>query len=203
MNLCSPLIKSIRFRFFRLRLNTSYQTVLKCYAVFEDALLSDFEKIDVCLYLLIKEKPFLWFLNPQLKVELFNEVFKKFIDVSDKKKNGEKHFDFTQDAEAIYSSFWQCYHIDLIKRDRKLHWWSFISLFNGLSEDTKMMQIISIRTRPIPKPTKYNADERRQIIRLKQFYQLELSEEERKKQFQEGLAKVAVALHGLAQRTDK
>ena len=75
-----------------------------------------------------------------------------------------------------------------------------MALFNGLSDDTKIMQIISIRARPLPKPTKYNAEERRQLIKLKQLYKLNLSEEERKKQFQDGLAKIAVALHTLAER---
>jgi len=37
-------------------------------------------------------------------------------------------------------------------------------------------------------------------MKLKHLYRLELSEGERKQQFQKGLAKVAIALQGLAQR---
>ena len=89
---------------------------------------------------------------------------------------------------------------DLVGKDRKLHWWSFIALFSGLSDDTKIVQIMSIRSRPLPKPTKFNAEERRQLMKLKHLYRLELSEGERKQQFQKGLAKVAIALQGLAQK---
>ena len=64
----------------------------------------------------------------------------------------------------------------------------------------KIMQIISIRSRPSQNQQNTNAEERRQLIKLKQLYKLNLSEEERKKQFQDGLAKIAVALHTLAER---
>ena len=166
MRLYSPLKKRVKYKLVPVRLNTSFRTVLKCYQVFSDTLLTDFEKAEACLWLLVKSK----------------------------------YFDFNQDAWAVYSSFMQCYHLDLLGADKNLHWWSFTALFNGLSDDTKIMQIISIRSRPLPKPTKYNAEERRQLIKLKQLYKLNLSEEERKKQFQDGLAKIAVALHTLAER---
>lgn len=200
MRLYSPLKKRVKYKLVPVRLNTSFRTVLKCYQVFSDALLTDSEKAEACLWLLVKSKLFLKILKPDKKAALFNLIFKEFIDVSDKKSGGEKYFDFNQDAWAVYSSFMQCYHLDLLGADNNLHWWSFTALFNGLSDDTKIMQIISIRSRPLPKPTKYNAEERRQLIKLKQLYKLNLSEEERKKQFQDGLAKIAVALHTLAER---
>lgn len=200
IKLYRPLIKGIKYKQFYFRLNTSFQTVLKCYEVFSDKLLTDYEKIEVCLWLLIKPKFVLHFFNPEQKTELFNTVFKNFIDVSGKRTSEEKHFDFTQDAGFIYSSFLQCYNIDLLKCGNKIHWHSFIALFNGLSDDTKIMQVISIRARPMPKATKYNVEERNQLIKLKQLYRLNLSEEERKKQFQEGLAKMALTLQGLAKK---
>lgn len=200
MRLYSPLMKRVKYKFLPVHLNTSFQTVLKCYQVFSDTLLTDFEKVEASLWLLVKPKLFLKTLKPNEKVALFNLIFKEFIDISGKKADGEKYFDFNQDAWAVYSSFMQCYHIDLLGKDKNLHWWRFTSLFNGLSDDTKIMQIISIRSRPLPKPTKYNAEERRQLIKLKQLYKLNLSEEERKKQFQEGLVKIATALHNLAER---
>lgn len=201
MKLYAEPIKRVKFGFFFLHLHTSYQTVLKCYEVFNDDILTELEKIEACLYLLVRAKIILRLLSPQQKLNLFHKIFKAFIDIPGKKKESvEKQFDFNQDAGFIYSSFWQCYHIDLIRKDKNLHWWSFIALFNGLSDDTKMMQILSIRSRPLPKPTKYNQEERRQLIRLKQLYRLEISEEERKAQLQKGLAKVAITLQNLAQR---
>ncbi len=156
MRLYSPLKKRVKYKLVPVRLNTSFRTVLKCYQVFSDTLLTDFEKAEACLWLLVKSKLFLKILKPDKKAALFNLIFKEFIDVSDKKAGGEKYFDFNQDAWAVYSSFMQCYHLDLLGADKNLHWWSFTALFNGLSDDTKIMQIISIRSRPLPKPTKYN-----------------------------------------------
>lgn len=132
--------------------------------------------------------------------ELFRVYFDSFVHVGKQKKGTKKVLDFSQDAQYIYSSFWQCYGLDLLGKDRRLHWWSFVALLGGLSDDTRLMQVISIRTRPLPKPTKYNQEERAQLIKLKQMYKLNLSEEERKRQFQEGLAKIATALHTLAER---
>ena len=204
MNLYTPLMKRVSFGKVSFRLHTSFRTVLQCYAVFEDDLLTDYEKVDVCLTLLVRRKFLLRFFSPDQKLALFYQIFQQFLEIPGKKtKPGQKQFDFTQDAASIYSSFWQCYHIDLIGRDRNLHWWSFVALFNGLSDDTKMMQILSIRSRPLPKPTQYNQEERRQLMRLKQLYRLEVSEEERKEQFQNGLANMAAMLTQWAKRTNE
>lgn len=43
---------------------------------------------------------------------------------------GERDFDYEQDAQEIYSAFWQTYQIDLF--NVKMHWWQFSALFDGL-----------------------------------------------------------------------
>lgn len=70
MRLYAPLIKSVRYKFLRIRLNTSYQTVLKCFDVFADDLIGDFDRIDICLYLLVKARFILWLLTPKHKFAL-------------------------------------------------------------------------------------------------------------------------------------
>ncbi len=201
MNLYAPLIRWIVFRGRRIRLNTSFRTVLRCYEAFQDDLLSNFEKIDLCLSLLVKGRALRRRLAPQGRIGLFECIFHEFIDTSGKKgSEGKKAFDFTQDAGLIYAAFRQCYHIDLTGKDKNLHWWNFVALFNGLPDDTKLMQIISVRTRPLPKPTKYNQEQRRQLMQMKQRYRLEVSEEEEKRQYQQGLAQIAMTLQNLAQR---
>lgn len=54
MRLYSPLKKRVKYKFVPVRLNTSFRTVLKCYQVFSDTLLTDFEKAEACLWLLVK-----------------------------------------------------------------------------------------------------------------------------------------------------
>lgn len=51
--------------------------------------------------------------------------------------------DFILDGEYIYASFMKDYHIDLINTD--LHWYKFKALFSGLSDDTRIKQIMSMR----------------------------------------------------------
>jgi len=53
-------------------------------------------------------------------------------------------FDFDIDADLIYSAFMQQYGIDLIDTD--MHWYKFIALMRGITDDTKLGKIIGYRT---------------------------------------------------------
>lgn len=196
--LFDPLVTHVKLGYLKFKLDTRFFRVLQCYEVLGDDLFDDYEKIDTCLKLLIKRKFMLWFLSPAKRVKLFETVFNEFINVNDKKSNGPKTFDFNQDAAYIYAAFQQCYGMDLFGKGKRIHWWKFIQLFGCLPDDTMMRQIINIRARPIPKATKYNAEERAQLIRLKNLYRLEISQEEREKQLAEGFKKMAQVLESMA-----
>lgn len=58
--------------------------------------------------------------------------------------SGEVVVDYVLDGEYIYSSFMQAYSIDLTEVD--MHWHKFKALFLGLPDDTKIKQIISMRS---------------------------------------------------------
>lgn len=65
-----------------------------------------------------------------------------------------QYYSYTKDAEAIYASFMQCYGISLTRElykpvNERLHWDEFKALFSGLSNDTYIMRIIDIRSRPV------------------------------------------------------
>ena len=190
----------ISFRGKTVRLRAEFYRVLQCSAIVTDPVLSDTDKVSLCLRLLVKSHSRI----PKEyagKLELFQAVF-GFLSESDKRQEvNQKVFDFEQDAAYIYAAFYQCYHIDLhSKTGRNLHWRQFISLFSGLPENTRFMEIVSIRSRPMPKATKYNAEQRQSLAKLKALHRLELSEEERKAQLQQGLAKMAIALQTMADR---
>lgn len=51
---------------------------------------------------------------------------------------------FSFDLDLIYAAFYQQYHIDLLTIE--LHWWQFKSLFDGLTKDTKFIEIVGYRT---------------------------------------------------------
>ena len=54
----------------------------------------------------------------------------------------------------------------------KLHWKKFISLFQGLSEQTKIREVIRIRNMDIPKFTGKNSKQIQEIQELKSYYAL-------------------------------
>lgn len=87
-------------------------------------------------------------------------------------KKQPRAVDFSYDADEIYSSFMQAYGIDLVKQRGKMHWCAFIALFRGLPEDTPIKQIMSIRTREMPAPTKNNAGYIQNLTNLKTLYAL-------------------------------
>lgn len=82
-------------------------------------------------------------------------------------------FDWEEDAELIYSSFLFDYGIDLIEQQGKLTWDRFYALFNNLSEDSKMGQALHYRSCAVPKKEKGNEEERKRIMKMKEFYMLE------------------------------
>ena len=116
-----------------------------------------------------------------------------------KTSDGGKVFDFVQDARYIYSSFLMDYGVDLVEQRGKLDWRKFIALFQGLSDRTKIREVMTIRQRKIPAPTKYNADEIRALQEAKAYYALEISAEEAEEQFQRGLNNLADTLMSKAQ----
>lgn len=52
--------------------------------------------------------------------------------------------DYVLDGEYILASFMQAYHIDLTQCD--MHWHMFKALFVGLPDDTKISQIMNMRS---------------------------------------------------------
>lgn len=95
---------------------------------------------------------------------------------------------FEQDAALIRAAFWQAYGIDLWTA--KLHYLQFMELLQGLPDDTQYMNIIGIRSRPMPKPTKYNREERDWLRKAKAQYAIKESEEEKERSYQRDVANV-------------
>lgn len=162
-------------------LTPTHHNVLRMYDAIKGM---DYEaQVDIMLHYLVKGKyPASTELLEAIQKVLFPNV----------KQNNKKVFDFVQDSELIYAAFMQTYRIDLI--DTPLHWWKFQSLMGGLPSNTRFSEVVQIRAMDIPKPTKYNAEERGRIIRLKQEYALKISAEEREKNLQDGLKKMLAVL---------
>lgn len=54
-------------------------------------------------------------------------------------------FSWSKDAGMIEAAFLQNYQIDLMEEQGKMHWAKFKALFDGLSDNTRLIKIIQIR----------------------------------------------------------
>jgi hypothetical protein len=116
------------------------------------------------------------------------------------KSEGPKVTDFVQDAGLIRAAFLQSYGIDLY-RDR-LHWIAFRELLCALPEGSRYRDVVGIRARPIPEPTKWNEDERARLIKAKAEVALHMSEEEREENYRRDVANIANILLAWAGEKD-
>lgn len=110
----------------------------------------------------------------------------------DKKGSGRRVMSFEQDADLIRAAFRQVYGINLWTD--KLHWLEFVELLHGIPEGTRFSDTISIRTREMPEPTKYNAKEREWLAKAKAAVALKLTEKEIEDNYQRGVQNVFDAL---------
>lgn len=96
----------------------------------------------------------------------------------DHKKQQCRAYDFVQDAGMIYAAFKQQYGINLhtIKSD-EMHWWEFSSLFDGLTDTTKMGKVIYWRTcdtRNMSKIERKYIQEMRKIFAIKDTHTMDV-----------------------------
>lgn len=190
-----PLKEEISFRGRIFYIDMTFNNILTVFEILEDQYLSNAQKLLDTLYMLTDEEEFSpGYFDSVDKVEyasgLRGFIFQEVLDSTNKeddylvdilgnkfkppkKDDGkdERTYDFKHDARYIYSSFLKDYQMDLYDFHNKLHWEVFLALFEGLSDDTKIKQIIGIRTRELP-TGKGSEKEREELLRLKNIYKL-------------------------------
>ena len=114
--------------------------------------------------------------------------------------NDKKITSFEQDAPLIRAAFRQVYGIDLF-RDR-VHWLEFTDLLRGLPEGNRYEEVLGIRSRPLPAPTKYNAKEREWLMKAKQSVALHLSEREAARKYETDTANIFKGLMAMIQKEE-
>lgn len=128
--------------------------------------------------------------------DVLNAV-RKMLFPAAKSSNAPSITNFDQDADLIRAAFRQEYGINLY-RDH-LHWVEFSALLAGLPEGSRYVEVLGIRSRPMPSPTKYNAEERKWLAKAKAQYALKKTEKEREESLNQGLRDVALSLLALAE----
>lgn len=156
-------------------INPAYDTVLEVQKLYKEDTLTEFEKIDQALKMLVRNKWNLRLLNPEEKQKLLSVITKRYVEVEKRpqiKKSPFPVLDFEKDGDYIYASFMQAYKIDLIEEQGRLPWKKFLYLFNGLPADTKIKQIMRIRQMPVPEYNGKNSKEIQEINEMKSYYAL-------------------------------
>ena len=128
------------------------------------------------------------------------EAVKGLLFKAPRKKGGQKVTDFVQDAPLIRAAFRQAYGIDLY-RD-KLHWIEFTELLSSIPEGNRYSDVVGIRARPMPEPTKWNQKEREWLLQAKADCALEMTENERMNQYRRDVANVASVLMAMAKGSE-
>lgn len=83
--------------------------------------------------------------------------------------NGKEGYSFELDSWLICAAFMSQYGIDLTNIDY-MHWWKFLSLFNGLDSSNKIVEIMGYRTMKID--GKYSKEQKKMYQELQQKYAL-------------------------------
>jgi len=170
-----------------------FDTVLRVLDLQRDTLFLPHERLALSVKILAGKQATK--LPVEKQQELISKIFDEYInDNSHPVKPGPRVLDFTQDAEAIYASFRQAYGIDLYEEQGRMDWRIFMALFQGLPENTKIREIMSIRGREIPEPTKYNAKEIAALMEAKAYYAIRISEDEAEQAFQSGVDRLTATL---------
>lgn len=185
MRLNDPLATSFEFDEKEYTIDLAFDNVLDVFDVLDDKELREYERAEICLTLLLGET-----FEIGHSVSLWNYIFENFIHTQEKQtleldrkgnplpvqKEQKQVIDFEKDADYIFASFQQAYHINLYQQQGKLHWQEFKALLNGLPSDTVMQRIIQIR---LWEPSKGDTAEYKEAMReLQKTYSLDEEVEE-------------------------
>lgn len=179
--------------------NPAFDIVLEIQKLYKEPDLNEFEKMEQALYMLVKNNWNLKLFSLPEKMALLSEICKRFIAVKKRpqiKSSTVPILDFEEDGDYIYASFMQDYHIDLIDEQGKLPWKKFLYLFNGLSAETKIKQVMRIRDMELPEFDGKNNKYRQEIMELKSYYALPV----KGGGGQNGLDLLFATLEGMARR---
>ena len=119
---------------------------------------------------------------------MLEEIKKVLFGDGQKTEHHKRVTSFEQDAGMIRAAFLQAYGIDLYTE--KVHWLKFMELLQNLPEDTQYMAIVGIRARDMPKPTKYNREEREWLRKAKAQYAIKVTEKEQEITYQQSVADI-------------
>lgn len=158
----------------KFKVNPAFDVVLRIQRLFREKNIDDELKTKQALKMLVRNRFKLKLLTFKEKQTLLNLIFKDCINTKTRPPTRQNTtvLDFDYDAEYIYASFMLDYNIDLTEACGRLSWRKFIALFEGLSEKTKIREVMRIRSMEIPQYNGHNQKQIQEIQELKSYYAL-------------------------------
>lgn len=167
-SLSQPCPHSIEVGGICYTLNLSFDRVLSAFEILSKNELDDIDLFDIIFDWLVAAPKVR---KLAARAEVVKEIFDKLINFDKNTSDTEAEtISFEQDAPFIYAAFRQSYGIDLFKEQGKLQWWEFVALLGALPSDTRLCDIIDIRTRPVPAPNGKNQEQISALLKLKAQY---------------------------------
>ena len=140
------LIDKLPTEYEGLKVETNFRSFILFELLMQDKELSEEQKIGLAFNLFFKEKVDI---KKGIEAILYfyscgkNNLTDK--DPKSVKKSKNRIYSFEEDDRLIYSAFLAQYGIDLNEIEY-LHWWKFKSLFEGLNEENKIVEIMGYRS---------------------------------------------------------
>lgn len=175
----------IEYKGQTLKVNGSFDNILKLMELKQEVIFEEWEKVILTYKILIVDADSYDF-DIQEIGEIIALVFELMTDGNETPKEAPP-FDFSYDAERIYSSFLMCYGIDLKKEIGEMSWQKFMALLNTLTDESPLVKAIGYRVMEIPAANKIGADERKRLQKLKEAYELPIEKERRQQKMLEQL----------------
>ncbi len=151
----------------RYKLNTDVETAKECFRISDDPSISDYERPLAIIYKLFG-------FVPTENLDLFLAKAVKFLQCGKEAVNEAdadeepKDMDINYDEGFIAASFMSDYKIDL--NTANLHYWQFMDLLQGLSEECILSRVRKIRSYDLSEIS--DARERTKMARVKDALKL-------------------------------
>lgn len=170
----------IEFNLKKYKINTDFRLALKCDEVFRDDSIGDFEKMLAIIYILLGEEALKDRENHEKVFSLLLKYLRCGKELNNEPNTEEPSMDFKQDIGYIKASFMSDYKIDLDKEE--MHWWQFFDLLTGLTENSVLNRVRSIREEPL---LNKKGKEREKWEKLKRQVELKHDKTEKEKELDE------------------
>lgn len=158
-----------------IKVNPAFDVILEIQKLYREESLTDMERMQQALSMLVVNRWNLKLLSQQEMAALLEEISSRYIEVKKRpqlRKDPVPILDFEEDGDYIYASFMQAYGLDLIDLQGEMPWKKFLYLFSGLPDDTKIKQVMRIRSMEVPAYNGKNSKQIQQINELKSYYAL-------------------------------